>query len=111
MNIADAIKRVNDVQTVRVETPEWGEVNHVYVRTVSLAERRRIYAPNPTEGPDAFIPRILTTVICDEQGNRLFTDEEAPILAEKSVKVLDRILAAWSKLIKVDDLAVIEKKS
>jgi Phage tail assembly chaperone len=113
MNIRDLILNSNDRKTEKVETPEWG-CEHVYVRTLSHSERRRLRSVTTTASDDdLYLAKLAASVICDEQGNRIFTDDDAKLVAEKSGPVLDRVVGVWMKLNAVDPATIkdMEKNS
>lgn len=86
----------------------------MYVRSLSTAELRAYQAKARAEADQATREGLLSaTIICDEAGDRVFQDEDAPALAGKNAKVLDRIAAAFSKLnaLDSDEVTAIEKNS
>lgn len=101
MNTRESILTSNDRKTQKVETPEW-TCGHVYVRSLSAAERRNLSATNAkanAAGNGQIVPGIVAAfIISDEAGNRIFTDDDAAALAEKNTHVLDRISEAYGKL-------------
>jgi hypothetical protein len=105
MTTRDQIITSNDRKTEKVETPEW-TCGHVHVRTLSHNERCKVSASKTGANDDLYLARIAAAVICDETGTRIFTDEDAPALAEKSGAVLDRVVNAWMKLNAVDPAEV-----
>lgn len=112
MNLRDQILNANDRKTAKVETPEWG--GHVYVRTLSAAELRGYQANLKAVEDQATKDGLMAvTIMCDEQGNRIFSDDDAALLAGKNSKVLDRIAGAFAKLNAITDEQVdaIQKNS
>jgi|SRR5581483_4597434 len=101
MNTRDLILSSNDRKTQKVETPEWS-CGHVYVRSLSAAERRKLTTTNAqatAAGNGHIVPGIVAAfIISDEAGTRIFTDDDAAALAEKNTHVLDRISEAYGKL-------------
>jgi hypothetical protein len=116
VSLRDQILNSNDRKTAKVETPEWG-CGHVHIRTLSHAERNRLNARiqkmrgTPEESDAGGL--MAATVICDEQGNRVFDDADAKALAEKSGAVLDRIVEEWRRLnaLTPDEVKAVEKNS
>lgn len=94
----DAILNVSDKRVQKVAVPEWG--GDVCVRVLSGAERDRFeYSLQPDKfgrkpGMESFRARFAALVLCDEQGERLFKDQDIPALAAKSAPALDRVVEA-----------------
>lgn len=85
----------------RVELPELG--GEIYVRTLTANERDEYEAQHVAKKEEGnqfenFRGRFAALVVCDEQGNRIFTDEEASLLGEQSAKILDRIFDVGQRL-------------
>lgn len=98
---ADDILKVEDRKPVEVDVPEWG--GKVLVRALSGKERdayeasMTIRQPAPGGGFE-FVPytdnanaRLAVLALVDEDGNRLFRDEDAVNLGEKSGAAMVRI--------------------
>jgi hypothetical protein len=49
---------------------------------------------NKNKGVENFRSKFLARCLCDENGSLLFTEQEIPLLAKKSAKVLSRL---WQK--------------
>ncbi|MGE5611147.1 MAG: hypothetical protein ACM359_17990 [Bacillota bacterium] len=95
MSLKDTILGANDTKLEPVSVPEWNAT--VYVKVMSLEEGTAI--DRIAEGDDALaLAKRATFIIRDEQGNRIFTEADAPALAKKSVKALRRIIDAHAKL-------------
>jgi hypothetical protein len=80
---------------MRLEVPEWG--GHVYVRGLTARERDEFeIAVTKRKGGETIWDvrnvraRLCVIGLCDEQGRRLFSDEEIPSLGKKSALVLER---------------------
>jgi len=114
------IVQSNDQVLELVEVPEWG--GSVYVRSMMAAERGRIEADaakfKETKGKDpgfaqTFTVRVAGLCMCDEQGNRLFSDSELDLLRQKNALPVSRVaevaqrLSGFSKA----DLEALEKNS
>lgn len=114
----EAILKAQDIEIREVEVPEWGGV--VYVRGMTGRERDRyensLYKQKGKE-------RVLNTqnaraklvVMCtvDQDGNRIFDEEEVNVLSQKSSKALDRIFAVAMELsgITENDMEELTKNS
>ena len=105
-----AILAANDKKMVEIEVSEWGGI--VKVRVMSGTERDRFEAEfvGGNKSVDMVRAKLVAKCLCDEDGNRLFTEQEIPALGEKSASVLDKLFTACMKLNRftkddVEDLA------
>lgn len=80
----------------RVEVPALG--GHVYVRALSGAERDAMDSERNRGGIVAFRAWYAVRVICNEAGERLFTDADAAALAQKPAHLLDPAIKAALRL-------------
>lgn len=91
-----AILAANDMRVVRVPVPEWAEngVTEVCVRRFSVEDFKRIVS-NPTsaatDGGIEFALKVFIATVCDENGARLFGEEDRAALIEKDFGVLRRV--------------------
>ena len=108
----------NDRKLEPVEVPEWGGT--VYVRTLTGTEKDAYLARHvkAVDGQQTFdrngaTEQLVAMALCDESGNRLFTDLEARKLGEKNANVLERLVEVATKLNKLgaDGLEEAEKNS
>ena len=85
-----------------VSVPEWN--GDVYVRGLTAGQRDRLESVFTTGG-DRTNVRALIAVMCtvDQDGNRLFTDVDIELLADKNAKALDRIFEAVMKVSGLSD--------
>lgn len=88
---------------VLVEVPEWGIT--LWLRIWTAAERAELTRWAAT-APDiatkvGFDQRVAALSVCDESGNRLYTDEQAPELSALDGDVLDRLA---EKALKINGL-------
>ena len=87
----DAILTADDLPVLKVSTPEWG--GDVFVRTLTAAENEHCQKiAKSTDCDRVFLGRFAALVLCDEQGNRLFTDADGEALGGKSLLILGRIM-------------------
>lgn len=86
----DSILAARDFDLVEVDVPEWG--GSVYLRGLSSRDRDRFEA-GLAESNDMnnLRARLVVLALVDENGNRLFGDEEAAILGEKNAVVMGRL--------------------
>ncbi len=107
------ILNADDLPKELVEVPEWG--GEVYVRTMSGTERDTFEATIMGEDYSERNYRNVRATLCsltmvDEEGNRLFTDNEVGALGKKSAAALQRVFNVAQRLNglsneDVDDLA------
>lgn len=77
-----------------VAVPEWG--GDVYFRTISGLERDQFEDAYSEQKMKAFRARFLVLTISDENGDRLFADNEVEALGQKSSVVINRLFdEAW----------------
>jgi len=91
----DAIKQVSDYKVETVSVPEWG--GDVCIKTLSGTERDAFEEGYSEQKMKNFRARFLVLTLCDEGGQRLYSDDEAGELGSKSAVVLTRLFdAAWA---------------
>lgn len=89
-----AILEAKDIKTKEVEVPEWG--GSVCIRIISGADRDVFEQAYSEKKMDAFRTRFLVLTLCDDSGDRLFTNDEIDALNKKSSRVISRLFdAAW----------------
>jgi len=89
-----AILEGNDLPRLRLEVPEWD--GHVLVAMLPGSARfayHQYQAALPTDSFDHIAHLVALTVV-DEDGARLFTDEDVKALNEKSAAALLRVFRA-----------------
>ena len=115
----DQILAAEDNKPVAVPVKDWG--GDVYVRSMSAVERDAYEADQAARNKDGgekagmhnFRARLVVRVACDEQGNRLFNDDDAAALGEKSSGPVALIFDAAAKLngLTPKDVEELEKNS
>lgn len=86
----EQILAADDLRLERVDALEWGGC--VYVRMLTAAEALQFHADGQKdEHKEDALFRIAALTIVDENGNRLFTVDDAKDLAGKSHAVIQRI--------------------
>ena len=91
----DAIKKAQDWKLEKVEVPEWG--GDVYLKTLSGTERDLFEDGYADKKMKNFRARFLALSLCDDNGERLYGDDEASELGTKSSVVLNRLFdKAWA---------------
>lgn len=89
------ILAADDCRLVKVAVPEWG--GDVFIRVMTCGERdayENDWVQNKNKGVENFRSKFLARCLCDDRGERLFTDAEIAELSKKSAKVLGRL---WQK--------------
>ena len=100
MGVRDAILNANDRTVCKVDVPEWKDANgEVYVRSISAKEQRECLqrfgkGGEVQDDSSQFWPATCAFFLCDEHGARLFGDDEAELLSDRNVEVLQRIAMA-----------------
>ena len=99
----DDILSATDAQVETVKVPEWGGT--VYIRVMSgkeLEELTESFAEDngttQAERVRGLRARLAALTICNEKGERLFTNSDVEALQQKNALVLDRIFTAAQKL-------------
>lgn len=95
----DLILQADDRRTQTVEVPEWGGA--VIVKTLSGTERDQFEESILVGGKRDFKgvrAKLVALSIIGEDGERLFTFEEAKLLGEKSSLALDRVFGVAQRL-------------
>ncbi len=99
------ILSADDCKKERIDVPEWG--GEVYIRVMTGAERDMfeagLYGSDNYNGSGKMNfknvrAKLATLTLCDESGNRLFTDADMVTLGTKSAAALDRVFSAAQKL-------------
>lgn len=99
----DEILQAPDLPTERVYIPEWN--GEVLVRGLTAAERDAFeQSIVETRGKNTRMnlrnirAKLVALCVVDEQGNRLFSDEDAELLGKKSAAALNRIFEVAQRL-------------
>lgn len=94
-----AILGAADVQSVRVDVPEWG--GHVYVRAMTGADRddwEQMLVKDGKSNLENARAKLVVVSTVDEDGNRLFDVADVEALGRKSASALTRIAAVAQSL-------------
>lgn len=99
----EQILQAEDLGFEDVEVPEWGGT--VRVRIMTGAERDAFEQSIVTRrGKDVNLnmvnirAKLVATCLIDEKGDRLFTEKDVNILAQKSAVALDRVFGVAQRL-------------
>lgn len=89
---AEQILAADDLGLLKVSVREWG--GEVFIRVMTVGELdayQKEWVGKRETGVDNFRAKFLARCLCDEHGQRLFTDEQIEKLAAKSAKVVSRL--------------------
>lgn len=89
---ADQILAADDLGLLKVHVKEWG--GDVFIRVMTVGELdayQKEWVGKRETGVDNFRAKFLARCLCDEQGQRLFSDEQIEKLASKSAKVVSKL--------------------
>lgn len=93
-DLRSRILAADDIKIEKVSIPEWG--GDYYIKIISGTDRDSFEESYAEQKMKAFRVRFLVLCLCDEQGTRLFRDEDAAELGKKSSVVLNRVFeTAW----------------
>lgn len=89
---AEQILAADDLGLLEVKVKEWG--GSVFIRVMSVGELdayQKEWIGKKEVGVDNFRAKFLARCLCDEKGQRLFSDEQVEDLARKSAKVVGKL--------------------
>jgi hypothetical protein len=96
----DAILAASDIQTKEVDVPEWG--GSVFIKGMTGAERDNFEAANQDGSGGQKLTnlraRFLVRCIVNENGTKIFSDQDAAALGKKSSAAINRLWEAASEL-------------
>lgn len=89
------ILAADDNKLDKVDVPEWG--GSVYIKVLSGTDRDSFEESYSEQKMKNFRSRFLVLTLCDEKGERLFTEAEVDELGKKSAVVLARLFdKSWA---------------
>ncbi len=89
------ILAANDNKLETVSVPEWG--GDVCIKVLTGTDRDSFEEAYSDQKMKNFRSRFLVLTLCDDSGERLFTEKEVDELGKKSAVVLARLFdRAWS---------------
>ncbi len=108
----DAILAAQDIKTETVQVPEWS--GEVIVQTLTGTGKDAFEQgcfEDRKNGKVNIRGRLVAACVVDEQGKRLFTEQDIEALGRKSAKALDRVFEIASRLnvITAQDIEALEK--
>jgi hypothetical protein len=110
----DAILQANDLETREVHVPEWADPvtgdDLVIVRALSGKERDAYESSMVQQRGKEMIrnlanirAKLVVKCVVDENGERLFADQDANALGQKSAAALDRVFEVAAELSRLTD--------
>ena len=89
-----AILASKDETVVSLDVPEWG--GEIGIRAMTVGDRDQyenefLQAKAKDKGVENFRTKFLIACICDEEGNPIFKRSDIDALAQKSIKVVNRV--------------------
>lgn len=106
-----AIVSSNDTKLNKVTVPEWG--GDVCIKTLTGTERDIFEDSYADQKMKQFRCRFLVLTLCDESGNRLFTNDEIDVIGSKNSTVIATLFdKAWAfNAFRVEDVDALGKDS
>lgn len=82
-----------DAPLEKLELPEWGEGQHVYVKSMTTSELLRLERQHgKADQAEKFNAALFQLTICDDKGRRVFdSDDEAAVLMQLPHQIVKRI--------------------
>lgn len=105
MGLRERILECDDLPRVAVEVPEWGVT--LYVRALTAAERVDLGERVAGDGA-LFMAHVVCACTVDEDGEQVFNQDDAAILARKNGQALKRLFDAADHLNAFTERAVEE---
>lgn len=107
----EEILSFQDVSIVPGQGPGWAE--QVFLRSLKAKERDHFELTAAGKSFENIRARLLVLCICDAEGCRLFADEDAEVLGDKSALVLDALFVQARRMngLTEKDVEDIEKNS
>lgn len=110
----EQILAATDCRMEKVSVPEWG--GEVMIRTMTCRDRDQweaetVKAHKSGEIKPDYTARFVSKVVCDEQGNLLFSQKDIEALAQKSGAAIARVYKAALKLntVTAEEIGITEK--
>lgn len=121
MDLRNQILSTEDTKREAVTVPEWGDVT-VYVKNLSSKDRDGWEASLITITSDGKAKRVnminmrarlVVRCLVDENGKRIFSDDDAEALGEKSAAVMARLFDLCQRInaLSGKEVAALEKNS
>lgn len=118
-SLRDSILEHDDTVTCEVEVPEWGVT--VVVSSISAREREEwetmlaeLYESTNGDGQPNIVGlrcKFLVKCLVDENGDRIFSDDQSDQLSAKNSKAIDRLWEVAERINTVFGVERMEKNS
>lgn len=109
---AEEIGQLRDFRVQSVDVPEWGGT--CYVRSLSLRDAQVFQDVSAGAARGTFttedICKIVALTLCDEQGNRLFSQEQLDVLLERNFQAVKRLFDASMQVVGLTASGVAQEK-
>lgn len=114
----DLIFAVSDLETEKVDVPEWG--GYVIVSTMSASAKDQyeqsivsLQNGKAVESMENIRSKLLCATVVDDEGKPLFSKSDIERLGKKSAKAIDRVFEVASRLnaISSNDVEELAKNS
>lgn len=103
MSLRDEILAVDDLDVREVKVPEWNQI--VWIKALSGKERDayeqslvQLRGDEPIPNMGNLRAKLVARALADEDGKRVFTDQDINALGGKSAVVLDRLFDIAAKM-------------
>lgn len=109
----DQILKIDDLPKIEVEVPEWGGTVLI---TMMSGEARMQYENffvsqgDSMQATENLTAKLIALTLVDENGKRIFSDEDIPLINKKSAKALATIFRMSLKHNKLDRESAEETK-
>jgi hypothetical protein len=98
--LKDQIFKAQDAKVEPVEVPEWGVT--LYVKTLSGSDRAKLRTISDHLGKvgreSEADTHLLILSACDQQGNRVFNENDFAALNEKNASIITKVAVAALKV-------------
>ena len=110
MGLADDILAIDDIRPPQKLTVKaWGRDVFLLDPTADIRDEWEIYCAANQGKKASWRAKLASLLLCDEQGNRLFTsDADVAKLGKKNARALHEIWQAGQKLLSITDAEIEE---
>lgn len=108
MSLKDQILTSDDITTEHVDVPEWGvtvELRSLDVDSFTAIQRASTNHKGDADLRQVYLSMLVAGVYDPETGQPVFSDADKPALAQKSMKVTERLVSSLNRLSGMGDKA------